>query len=387
MSTSPSHLNSFASNGVGAGELMIPYYTPPHAPYTPNPASPLTPRPMLDTINGMDDSPPNLEDGYPTFNVTTILPNFLYLGPEPTAPEHVEELRELGVKRILNIAAECRDDHGLGMRDVFKYVKIPMQDTLQEDNVAWAIREACSVLDNARLNLAPIYVHCKASESRSITAVMAYLIHANHWTLTHAYAFVLERRKGISLNIGFMAELMTFEYELGERSVGVQPSAPTGNGDGTRTFLSTASPQASAHDSGSATDVSSATTDARDLTEIAANRGFFAGSGHCQLMSCTMNDVRGDAQFNNYHIGSTPTALVWAQLLISAPQSALITGYGGYFYLKHHFSGDTKSIGANCRNGVINFALYHDQMRDLGFTFVNVMMLCFMIFRAFVARR
>ena len=27
---------------------------------------------------------------------------------------------------------------------------------------------------------------------------MAYLIHANHWTLSRAYTFVLERRKGIS---------------------------------------------------------------------------------------------------------------------------------------------------------------------------------------------
>jgi hypothetical protein len=63
---------------------------------------------------------------------------------------------------------------------------------------------------------------------------MAYLIHANHWTLARAYAFVLERRKGISPNIGFVSELMTFEeLELGGKSVGVQSSAPATNGDGT----------------------------------------------------------------------------------------------------------------------------------------------------------
>jgi len=51
---------------------------------------------------------------------------------------------------------------------------------------------------------------------------MAYLIHANHWTLSKAYAFVLERRKGISPNIGFVSELMNFEeQELGGKSVGV----------------------------------------------------------------------------------------------------------------------------------------------------------------------
>jgi len=101
---------------------------------------------MLDT-NGMDDSPPSEEEEFPTFTVSTILPNFLYLGPELTAPEHVEELRDLGVRRILNIAAECDDDHGLGLRDVFeKYVKIPMRDTVEEDNIAWGVREVCNVL-------------------------------------------------------------------------------------------------------------------------------------------------------------------------------------------------------------------------------------------------
>jgi hypothetical protein len=55
---------------------------------------------------------------------------------------------------------------------------------------------------------------------------MAYLIHANHWTLSRAYAFVLERRKGISPNIGFVSELMSFEeQELGGKSIGVQPTA------------------------------------------------------------------------------------------------------------------------------------------------------------------
>lgn len=65
-------------------------------------------------------------------------------------------------------------------------------------------------------------MHCKAGKSRSVTAVMAYLIHANHWTLSKAYSFVLDRRKGISPNIGFVSELMTFEEEeLGGKSVGV----------------------------------------------------------------------------------------------------------------------------------------------------------------------
>jgi hypothetical protein len=49
-----------------------------------------------------------------------------------------------------------------------------------------------------------------------VTAVLAYLIHANAWTLKTAYAYVADRRKGISPNIGFVAELMQYEEsELG----------------------------------------------------------------------------------------------------------------------------------------------------------------------------
>lgn len=86
------------------------------------------------------------------------------------------------------------------------------------------------LLDDARLHSQPTYVHCKAGKSRSVTAVMAYLIHANHWTLAQTYAFVLDRRKGISPNIGFVSELMNFEEEeLGGKSLGVVSSGGNSN--------------------------------------------------------------------------------------------------------------------------------------------------------------
>ncbi|KAI0718484.1 hypothetical protein C8Q72DRAFT_982865 [Fomitopsis betulina] len=236
-SRSPSHLNlSFSNHSPpGSARLLSPglngsfeHLPPPspsfshssggtRSPGTPMPPSPITARP------DSSQPPTTEEDPYPVFTVSTILPNFLYLGPELTAEEHVDELLSLGVKRILNIAFECDDDHDLHLRERFeRYVRIPMRDTVEEDNITRGVREVCELLDDARLHSAPTYVHCKAGKSRSVTAVMAYLIHANHWTLSKAYAFVLERRKGISPNIGFVSELMTFEeQELGGKSVGV----------------------------------------------------------------------------------------------------------------------------------------------------------------------
>ena len=130
---------------------LTPYYTPPHTPGTPKPGangptshfhlppSPSTARPDLD--------PPTTDDAFPAFTISTILPNFLFLGPELTTPEHVEELKEHGVRRILNIAAECDDDNGLKLKEVFeKYYKIPMRDTVEEENIARGVREVCEIL-------------------------------------------------------------------------------------------------------------------------------------------------------------------------------------------------------------------------------------------------
>ncbi|TFK24878.1 hypothetical protein FA15DRAFT_669078 [Coprinopsis marcescibilis] len=252
------------------GSYMTPYFTPPHTPkpmFTFDITAPSTPSrqrsfgfasipdpPPTARPEGSFDAPPTTEeeDAFPHFTISTILPNFLFLGPELTTPDHVKEIKALGVKRILNIAAECDDDQGLGLRDDFeKYLKIPMRDTVEEDNITRGVREVCDFLDDARLHSAPTYVHCKAGKSRSVTAVMAYLIHANRWTLSRAYSFVLERRKGISPNIGFVSELMNFEeQELGNKSVGVQPTAPNSgaSADGQDGFAAAAS---GGHPSGS----------------------------------------------------------------------------------------------------------------------------------------
>ncbi|KAF8583421.1 hypothetical protein K439DRAFT_1634484 [Ramaria rubella] len=211
-----------------------PFYTPATA-FFHNSPGPSTPRPHSPQTARPPQTSPTSE--IPAFSISCILPNFLFLGPELTSEDNVRELQGLGVKRILNLATECDpDDHGLNLRECFeRYVKIAMRDTVEEENIGRGVREVCECLDDARLHSSPTYVHCKAGKSRSVTAVMAYLIHANHWTLSRAYSFVLERRKGISPNIGFVSELMNFEeQELGGKSVGVVKNGDDedGTGDG-----------------------------------------------------------------------------------------------------------------------------------------------------------
>lgn len=146
------------------------------------------------------------------FEVSTILPNFLYLGPDIQNEQDITELHAMGVCRVLNVAREIDELGPLNTRDRFQgYLKLPMLDSVEAKGVQDSIREACTFLDDARLRSEPVYVHCKAGKSRSVTIVIAYLIHALRWTLQRSYLYVVEKRAAICPNIGFVAELMRYE--------------------------------------------------------------------------------------------------------------------------------------------------------------------------------
>ncbi|KAG1777840.1 dual specificity phosphatase [Suillus placidus] len=206
-----SAFNSSFNFNLTNGSCLWNTTSSPPVPMTPSTARPT---PTTSTPGGTSSDTENERE---EFIISTILPNFLFLGPELISPSH---------KRIINIAAECTNDRGLMLRERFeRYVHIPMRDCVEEKGVRKGLSKACDVLDEAALYNAPTYVHCKAGKSRSVTAVMAYLIHSHHWPLARAYRFVLDRRKGISPNIGFVSELMAFEEaELG-RMTKPKPSA------------------------------------------------------------------------------------------------------------------------------------------------------------------
>jgi hypothetical protein len=160
---SPSHLNLLHSNHTPPASsprwtTSPAEFLPPPSPMFSRPTPPRTPDTPLGTANPFyapspstarpsEQQPTSTEDEFPTFTVSMILPNFLYLGPELTLREHVEELKSLGIKRILNIAAECNDDHGLNLRENFeRYVRIPMRDTVEEDLITKGLKEACDML-------------------------------------------------------------------------------------------------------------------------------------------------------------------------------------------------------------------------------------------------
>ncbi|CAG8462115.1 10845_t:CDS:2 [Ambispora gerdemannii] len=157
-------------------------------------------------------SSPQVTHPETVFIVSTIFPDFLFLGPEITKQEEVDELKEKGVKRILNMAFECEDV--LGLNQQFEnYLKLNIKDSVEED-VESGLKIAIDFIDKAQKENVPIYVHCKAGRSRSVTAVLAYIIKTRRWTLKDAYDYVMKRRRGICPNIGFVAELMRLEENV-----------------------------------------------------------------------------------------------------------------------------------------------------------------------------
>jgi hypothetical protein len=100
-----------------------------------------------DTSKRGELSPPSTAnaDEPEDFIVSSIIPNFLYLGPDPCTAADVQELEDLGIRQILNMALEI--DDRLGLADRFdKYHKIPMRDFVEEKGVQGRIDEACSIL-------------------------------------------------------------------------------------------------------------------------------------------------------------------------------------------------------------------------------------------------
>ncbi|KAG0371537.1 hypothetical protein BGX24_001532 [Mortierella sp. AD032] len=142
--------------------------------------------------------------------ISCILPGFLYLGPEVVTKSQVEELDRLGVKRILNMATEC-EDVLVAQRPGMEYHKIGVHDHIEAD-VSAGLLQAVDIISASKDTA--IYVHCKAGKSRSVTAIIAYLISQLQWPLNKAYQHVLTQRPCMCPNLGFVAELIQMEKHI-----------------------------------------------------------------------------------------------------------------------------------------------------------------------------
>ncbi|KAF9157717.1 hypothetical protein BGX20_003756 [Mortierella sp. AD010] len=135
--------------------------------------------------------------------ISMILDNFLYLGGDLVEEEQVLELERLGIKRVLNMAINCDDLLWIERtgKDNGSYLKVGLLDHVDQD-----LKAASST--------SPVYVHCQAGKSRSVATVIGYLIQEHKWPFKKAYDHVVERRRIMSPNIGFVSQLVMLEERV-----------------------------------------------------------------------------------------------------------------------------------------------------------------------------
>ncbi|KAF8952528.1 hypothetical protein BGZ46_003458 [Entomortierella lignicola] len=144
--------------------------------------------------------------------ISMILDNFLYLGGDLVDEEQIDELERLGIKRVLNMAINCDDLLWIKRagKDNGSYLKVGLLDHVDQDLKA-GLDIATKFIGSSS---SPVYVHCQAGKSRSVATVIGYLIQEHKWPLKKAYDHVVERRRIMSPNIGFVSQLIMLEERV-----------------------------------------------------------------------------------------------------------------------------------------------------------------------------
>ncbi|KAI1303538.1 hypothetical protein EDD11_005314 [Mortierella claussenii] len=146
--------------------------------------------------------------------ISMILEDFLFVGGELVEEEQIEELERLGIKRVLNMAANCDDELWIerigGEENTAAYLKVGLLDHVDQD-LKEGLDKAVEFIASSK---DPVYVHCQAGKSRSVATVIGYLIQEHRWPLKKAYDHVVERRRIMSPNIGFVSQLIMLEERV-----------------------------------------------------------------------------------------------------------------------------------------------------------------------------
>jgi len=98
-------------------------------------------------------------------------------------------------------------------------LRLDLTDSATQTLTGSILDRAFNFIDEARKNHQKVLVHCQAGQSRSATIVISYIIKTFKWNLRDAYQYTQSKRKSVSPNLGFMAQLSQFEKTvLGECS-------------------------------------------------------------------------------------------------------------------------------------------------------------------------
>jgi protein-tyrosine phosphatase len=132
--------------------------------------------------------------------------NWMFLGTFTNACDKYE-LRRIGIKYILNCAAECNNKN---LPKDIKELHLNIRDEKWFDLIDF-FEEANTFMNKVKMNGGIILVHCKFGISRSATFIIAYLIKYYGFSVKSALQFIKAIRNQINPNEGFIDQLMKYE--------------------------------------------------------------------------------------------------------------------------------------------------------------------------------
>ena len=160
-----------------------------------------------------------LQSQWGNFRGSAIISNLVYLG-DAADSRSIPEMRALGIRRILSVAAECPPSDEVEASDDFTVLFIPLNDHSDED-IASRLPAGVQFMREAVERRQPVLVHCRHGVSRSATFVMAYIMHygldPDAPTVTSyddAFDHVKSCRMQVSPNLGFVLALHELDAEL-----------------------------------------------------------------------------------------------------------------------------------------------------------------------------
>lgn len=159
------------------------------------------------SIESIKANPTNALDGH-VRKYMTIVSNFLVIGGREDAGNRAD-LIKLGVTHILNCALQVPNYFS----EDFIYEHIPILDDEKTD-IKEMIAPVLRFLGDVEDNQGRCLVHCVSGVSRSVTAVIIYLMHRHKMCLRHSFDYLKSCRPFICPNEGFKVQLARMEVDL-----------------------------------------------------------------------------------------------------------------------------------------------------------------------------
>ncbi|KAL5547720.1 hypothetical protein UlMin_002951 [Ulmus minor] len=115
-------------------------------------------------------------------------------------------LKDLNITHILNVTNCLEPSHP----NDFVYKVINVADK-EDTNLRQYFEECFEFIDEGKRVGGYVFVHCFVGRSRSVTAVVAYLMKKYRMTVSQAFEYVRSKCSRASPNVGFIRQFQEFE--------------------------------------------------------------------------------------------------------------------------------------------------------------------------------